>query len=87
MTHGLTSKGALGINAGGSTVFTTEPWTNTDTDREAWTIALNELLDMTRKPGSRLCLFDWPRYYCGFHSERTSRSRNPHRWQYKNGYG
>jgi cellobiose dehydrogenase (acceptor) len=54
MTHGLTSKGALGINAGGSTVFTTEPWTNTDTDREAWTIALNELLDMTRKPGSRL---------------------------------
>jgi cellobiose dehydrogenase (acceptor) len=54
MTHGLTSRGVLSINAAGNTLFTKEPWTNTDTDREAWTIAINELLDMARKPGSRL---------------------------------
>jgi cellobiose dehydrogenase (acceptor) len=54
MTHGLTSRGVLSINAGGNTLFTKEPWTNTDTDREAWTIAIDELLDMARKPGSRL---------------------------------
>jgi cellobiose dehydrogenase (acceptor) len=54
MTHGLTSSGALSINAAGNTVFTKEPWTNTDTDREAWTIAIDELLSMARKPGSAL---------------------------------
>lgn len=54
MTHGLTSRGELSINAAGSTLFTKEPWTNTDTDREAWTIAIDELLTMARKPGSRV---------------------------------
>jgi cellobiose dehydrogenase (acceptor) len=54
MTHGLTSRGVLSINAIGNTYFPKQPWTHTDTDREAWTLALNELFDMTRKPGSRL---------------------------------
>jgi cellobiose dehydrogenase (acceptor) len=57
MTHGLTSRGELSISPGGSTIFTKEPWTNTATDREAWTIALDELLSMARKPGSRIA---WP---------------------------
>jgi cellobiose dehydrogenase (acceptor) len=54
MTHGLTSRGVLSINPAGNTLFSKEPWTNTDTDREAWTIAIDELLNMARKPGSRL---------------------------------
>jgi cellobiose dehydrogenase (acceptor) len=54
MTHGLTSRGVLSINSAGNTIFSKEPWTNTDTDREAWTIAIDELLNMARKPGSRL---------------------------------
>ncbi len=54
MSHGLTSRGTLGINTAGNTVFSKEPWTNTATDKEAWTIAINELLDMARQPGSPL---------------------------------
>ncbi|KAM0322004.1 hypothetical protein ACHAQA_009746 [Verticillium albo-atrum] len=52
MSHGLTSRGELVINAAGNTLFTKTPWTSTDTDREAWTIAIDELFDLTRKPGS-----------------------------------
>ncbi|CAH0028205.1 unnamed protein product [Clonostachys rhizophaga] len=54
MTHGLTSVGTLGIDGTGTTLFTKEPWTNTDTDREAWALFINELLDMARKPDSPL---------------------------------
>lgn len=54
MTHGLTSRGVLSITPTGNTIFSKEPWTNTDTDREAWTIAIDELLNMARKLGSRL---------------------------------
>ncbi|PVH75345.1 hypothetical protein DL98DRAFT_644267 [Cadophora sp. DSE1049] len=54
MSHGLTSRGELAINAAGNTLFTKEPWTSTDTDKEAWTLAINELFDMARKPGSPL---------------------------------
>jgi len=54
MSHGLISRGELAINAAGNTLFTKEPWTSTDTDKEAWTIAINELFDMARKPGSPL---------------------------------
>ncbi|KAH6662656.1 cellobiose dehydrogenase [Plectosphaerella plurivora] len=53
-SHGLTSRGTLTIGADGNTLFTKVPWTNTDTDREAWSIAINELLDMARAPGSPL---------------------------------
>ncbi|KAM0278614.1 hypothetical protein ACHAQH_005089 [Verticillium albo-atrum] len=52
MSHGLTSRGELAISAGGNTLFTKAPWTSTDTDREAWTIAINELFDLSRQPGS-----------------------------------
>ncbi|KAH8663890.1 cellobiose dehydrogenase [Ilyonectria robusta] len=54
MSHGLTSRGTLAISPAGNTLFTKQPWTNTDTDREAWTLAINELLDMARRPGSPL---------------------------------
>jgi cellobiose dehydrogenase (acceptor) len=54
MSHGSTSSGVLSINPVGNTIFTKEPWTNTDADRAAWSLAINELFDMTRKPGSRL---------------------------------
>ncbi|KAG4431051.1 hypothetical protein IFR05_013471 [Cadophora sp. M221] len=54
MSHGLTSRGVMAINGAGNTLFTKTPWTSTDTDREAWTLAINELLDMSRKPGSPL---------------------------------
>ncbi|KAG7130112.1 Cellobiose dehydrogenase like protein [Verticillium longisporum] len=52
MSHGLTSRGELAINAAGNTLFTKAPWTNTDTDREAWSIAINELFDLSRQPNS-----------------------------------
>lgn len=52
MTHGLTSSGVLGIRADQSTVFTTEPWVNTDTDQEAWKIYLTDLMEQVQKPGS-----------------------------------
>lgn len=54
MSHGLTSRGVMAINGAGNTLFTKEPWTSTDTDKEAWALAINELLDMSRKPGSPL---------------------------------
>ncbi|EGY22061.1 cellobiose dehydrogenase [Verticillium dahliae VdLs.17] len=52
MSHGLTSRGDLAINAAGNTLITKAPWTNTDTDREAWSIAINELFDLSRQPNS-----------------------------------
>jgi cellobiose dehydrogenase (acceptor) len=54
MAHGLTSRGVLSINLAGNTIFLKESWTNTDTDREAWTIAIDELLNMARRFDSRL---------------------------------
>ncbi|RSM04991.1 hypothetical protein CDV31_009792 [Fusarium ambrosium] len=54
MSHGLTSRGIMSISPEGNTIFTKTPWLNTDTDREAWTLAINELLGMARKPASPL---------------------------------
>ncbi|KAF2670679.1 GMC oxidoreductase [Microthyrium microscopicum] len=54
MTHGQTSKGQLSINAFGNTFFKTQPWLQTDHDKEAMTLALDDLFNMTRKEGSRL---------------------------------
>lgn len=51
-THGLTSSGTLVVNEAGSALFTTEPWINTDTDREAWELVINDFLEMARQPGS-----------------------------------
>ena len=44
----------MSISPEGNTLFTKTPWLNTDTDREAWTLAINELLGMARKPASPL---------------------------------
>ncbi|CAL3964121.1 unnamed protein product [Diplocarpon coronariae] len=52
ISHGITSVGELGILPNGNTAFIKKPWTNTDTDREAWALALDEFLDLARKPNS-----------------------------------
>ncbi|EKD19944.1 uncharacterized protein L3040_002377 [Drepanopeziza brunnea f. sp. 'multigermtubi'] len=44
MTHGATSVGALGINAQGATIFTTDPWMNTEDDQSAMAEMIDELL-------------------------------------------
>lgn len=48
LTHGATSSGVLGIGSSGATVMETEPWLQTDADKEAVTQFLQGLLnDMT----------------------------------------
>jgi len=54
LTHGLTSTGVLGITADGATQFTTEPWLNTDMDKEALASFIDRLLDYTRSGNSTL---------------------------------
>ncbi|KAI9047352.1 hypothetical protein LZ554_008799 [Drepanopeziza brunnea f. sp. 'monogermtubi'] len=53
-THGLTSAGVLEIKPDQSTYFTKEPWANTDVDRKAWEMFIDEMLEMARQPGSPL---------------------------------
>ncbi|OGM47316.1 cellobiose dehydrogenase [Aspergillus bombycis] len=48
LTHGATSSGVLGIGSSGATVMETDPWLQTDADKEAVTQFLQGLLnDMT----------------------------------------
>lgn len=54
MTHGSTSTGRLGLTAEGNTVWTQNPWLQTEGDKEALVVAIDELLAMSRKEGSRL---------------------------------
>ncbi|ORX92935.1 hypothetical protein BCR34DRAFT_629431 [Clohesyomyces aquaticus] len=54
LTHGLTSVGSLGITADGVTEYINRPWLTSDIDKEAATIFMDRLLDMTRKPNSTL---------------------------------
>lgn len=54
LTHGLTSSGVLGITSSGSTEFTTNPWMNTDMDKEAVTTFLDQLLAYTRQANSTI---------------------------------
>ncbi|PVH95650.1 cellobiose dehydrogenase [Periconia macrospinosa] len=56
LTHGLTSVGSLGITADGATELTSEPWMQTDEDKEAITAFMDRLLKMTRAPGSGLSI-------------------------------
>ncbi|KIY48341.1 FAD/NAD(P)-binding domain-containing protein [Fistulina hepatica ATCC 64428] len=44
LTHGLTSSGTLGIQSDGSTVFTVDPWMNTDADKAAAAEFIDELV-------------------------------------------
>jgi cellobiose dehydrogenase (acceptor) len=53
-THNSTSTGTLGITADGNTTWTKNPYLNSASDREAMTKALDELLAISRLPGSPL---------------------------------
>ncbi|OJJ33726.1 hypothetical protein ASPWEDRAFT_28927 [Aspergillus wentii DTO 134E9] len=44
LTHGATSSGVLGIDASGSTVIQSDPWLQTDADKQGVTEFLNELI-------------------------------------------
>ncbi|KAH9209162.1 GMC oxidoreductase [Leptodontidium sp. 2 PMI_412] len=48
LTHGATSAGALGINAQGATVFTTDPWMNTDDDQTATATMIDQILNAAK---------------------------------------
>ncbi|KAH7343061.1 hypothetical protein BKA65DRAFT_526989 [Rhexocercosporidium sp. MPI-PUGE-AT-0058] len=48
LTHGATSVGALGINAQGSTVFTADPWMNTEDDQTATATMIDQILDAAK---------------------------------------
>ncbi|KAF3035596.1 hypothetical protein E8E12_007622 [Didymella heteroderae] len=53
-THNSTSTGTLGITPNGNTIWTKDPYLNSASDREAMTKALDELLEISRLPGSPL---------------------------------
>ncbi|KAK1569690.1 GMC oxidoreductase [Colletotrichum navitas] len=56
LTHGLTSVGALGISADGSTKLTTEPYLTTKGDKDAITSFMNQLIKYASKSNSTLTL-------------------------------
>ncbi|KAF6838513.1 linoleate diol synthase [Colletotrichum musicola] len=56
LTHGLTSVGALGISADGSTKLTTEPYLTTDGDKEAITKFMGQLISFASKSNSTLTM-------------------------------
>ncbi|KAK1974153.1 GMC oxidoreductase [Colletotrichum cereale] len=56
LTHGLTSVGALGISADGSTKLTTEPYLTTSGDKEAITSFMSQLIQYASKSNSTLTL-------------------------------
>ncbi|KAI9051554.1 hypothetical protein LZ554_004600 [Drepanopeziza brunnea f. sp. 'monogermtubi'] len=51
LTHGATSVGALGINAQGATIFTTDPWMTTEDDQSAIAAMIDDLLAGARAGG------------------------------------
>jgi cellobiose dehydrogenase (acceptor) len=53
-THSSTWAGTLGITADGNTMWTKNPYLNSASDREAMTKALDELIAISRLPGSPL---------------------------------
>ncbi|KAF2642515.1 FAD/NAD(P)-binding domain-containing protein [Massarina eburnea CBS 473.64] len=54
LTHGTTSSGTLGITAEGNTVWETSPYLQTDTDKEAMTMVIDEWLEMSRLANSTI---------------------------------
>ncbi|KAK2035236.1 GMC oxidoreductase [Colletotrichum zoysiae] len=56
LTHGLTSVGALGISADGSTKLTTEPYLTTKGDKEAITSFMSQLIKYASKSNSTLTM-------------------------------
>lgn len=56
LTHGLTSVGAIGVTAQGTTEITTTPYFNTEGDKEAMTTFLNYLGDAASAANSTLTI-------------------------------
>lgn len=56
LTHGLTSTGSVGVTADGATEYLTQPWLNTQADKDALTTFLDRLLEYTRAANSTLTL-------------------------------
>lgn len=54
ITHNSTSTGVLGITSEGNTEWTKSPYLQSDSDKEAMTRAIDELLDISRLPNSVL---------------------------------
>ncbi|CZT03150.1 related to cellobiose dehydrogenase [Rhynchosporium agropyri] len=48
LTHGATSVGTLGINAQGATIFTTDPWMNTEDDKTAVAVMIDQILNAAK---------------------------------------
>ncbi|KAH0341203.1 FAD/NAD(P)-binding domain-containing protein, partial [Aureobasidium melanogenum] len=56
LTHGLTSTGEIGITADGKTEYITQPWLNTDEDKEALASFVDRLISFTKADNSTLTL-------------------------------
>ncbi|KAF2710705.1 carbohydrate-binding module family 1 protein [Pleomassaria siparia CBS 279.74] len=54
LTHGTTSVGQLAIEASGNTIWSKSPYLQTDTDKEAMAMAIDEWLAMSRLPNSTI---------------------------------
>lgn len=56
LTHGLTSTGEIGVTADGATEYITQPWLNTDADKDALASFVDRLLSFTKTANSTLTL-------------------------------
>ncbi|KAG9901371.1 FAD/NAD(P)-binding domain-containing protein, partial [Aureobasidium melanogenum] len=56
LTHGLTSTGEIGITADGKTEYITQPWLNTDEDKEALASFVDRLISFAQAENSTLTL-------------------------------
>lgn len=52
LTHGITSRGELGVTSAGATTMTTSPYLQTEADRSAITKFMNELITMVSSDSS-----------------------------------
>ncbi|KAG9522168.1 FAD/NAD(P)-binding domain-containing protein, partial [Aureobasidium melanogenum] len=56
LTHGLTSTGEIGVTADGKTEYITQPWLNTDEDKEALASFVDRLIGFAQAENSTLTL-------------------------------
>jgi cellobiose dehydrogenase (acceptor) len=56
LTHGLTSVGEIGVTSAGATEYITQPWLNTDADKEALASFVDRLVSFTKTANSSLTL-------------------------------
>lgn len=59
MTHGLTSKGELGLDTNQHTTITKSPYLQTAEDREAATLFIQSMVDAINAPGSGMQLVEY----------------------------